>query len=298
MEDLQISSISQYIDVIEELAKTYQATNPVVTTFVFRGLGDQSYPLYPSVFRQDTEQAADANIANDKYTSWAGEDALLESFIAEAVRYISDIPPQNLCRWAEYAQHYGVPTRFLDWTSNPLAALYFACRGCDGKNAAVWVLHSVNYRHFAAAKNKKMSDNQKNTGLTVEETINRLLAGKPEIDYPILYTPYYVDARMSTQSSYLMVWGNKKQPLEKLIPREKFMVYRGKGEEHECDRSQNQEGKILFKLIFSCDRKQSLIRQLDMLGVNEKSLFPGLDGIGRYIEMKYRFDYDELMDHI
>jgi len=40
--------------------------------------------------------------------------------------------------------------------------------------------------------------------------------------------------------------------------------------------------------------QQSILRQFDMMGINEKTLFPGLDGIGRYIEAKYRFDYDEI----
>lgn len=35
------------------------------------------------------------------------------------------------------------------------------------------------------------------------------------------------------------------------------------------------------------------MKQLDHIGINAKTLFPGLDGIGKYIEMKYRFDYYE-----
>ncbi len=308
MDDIEISSISQYIDIIEELQKTYLASsilnNPAITTLIFRGVCDGDYPLLPSVFRQDIVPFENTQIANDKYTSWASEEVLLKSFIAEAVRYIKDIPPQNLCKWAEHAQHYGVPTRFLDWTSNPLAALYFACKCDDDKNAVVWVLHSINYQRFSAVHNKKMQSSDSKENLAIEgtiscdEIINRLLAGKPAIDYPIIYTPYYADTRMSTQSCYFMVWGNKKEPLEKLIPQENYMVYQQKYENEDHSTGIDQDGKILLKLVIHNDRKQSLIRQLDMLGVNEKSLFPGLDGIGRYIERKYRFDYDELLDHI
>ena len=45
------------------------------------------------------------------------------------------------------------------------------------------------------------------------------------------------------------------------------------------------------------DRKQPLLRELDMVGINEKTLFPGLDGIGRYMERKFRFDYNEAVEN-
>ena len=71
------------------------------------------------------------------------------------------------------------------------------------------------------------------------------------------------------------------------------MVYKGKVES--VTYGDEQEKQYLFKLDIDKNRKQYLIRQLDMLGINEKTLFPGLDGIGRYIERKYHFDYDEVL---
>ena len=42
----------------------------------------------------------------------------------------------------------------------------------------------------------------------------------------------------------------------------------------------------------------TILHQLDSLGINEKTLFPGLDGIGRYIERRYRFDYNEHLNNV
>ena len=48
-------------------------------------------------------------------------------------------------------------------------------------------------------------------------------------------------------------------------------------------------------LYIHADRKQTLMRELDSVGINEKTLFPGLDGIGRYVEQRFRFNYNEAM---
>jgi len=101
---------------------------------------------------------------------------------------------------------------------------------------------------------------------------------------------------MSAQSSFFMVWGNNKEPLEKLIPRENWMIYSNLNKDGVRRFNILQEQGVLLKLPIYNDQKQQIMRRLDMLGINEKTLFPGLDGIGRYIERKFRFDYDEAVE--
>ena len=54
--------------------------------------------------------------------------------------------------------------------------------------------------------------------------------------------------------------------------------------------TEEQEEKFLFRFLIPKSNKQSIMRQLDHIGINAKTLFPGLGGIGKYIERKYRFD--------
>ncbi len=46
----------------------------------------------------------------------------------------------NLWNVMTLAQHHGLPTRLLDWTTNPLVALYFSCEGESDEDSAVWVV--------------------------------------------------------------------------------------------------------------------------------------------------------------
>ena len=82
------------------------------SAWAFRGLGDSTYPLLPSVGR----------ISN---YSPSKERSVLASFRRRVPQFTTDI---GFGEW-EYlalAQHHGVPTRLLDWTTNPLVAAYFA----------------------------------------------------------------------------------------------------------------------------------------------------------------------------
>jgi hypothetical protein len=83
--------------------------------WVFRGHSNSSYDLIPSVGR-----GAHTSRSREKY-----EESLFDIFRREARGYLAAVPA-NDWEWLSIAQHHGLPTRLLDWTQNPLAALYFS----------------------------------------------------------------------------------------------------------------------------------------------------------------------------
>ena len=304
-----ISTISDYLLAIQELDETYttvmDGTNPKQTTFLYRGISSNTYSLIPSVFRKSHQIDISINfhIDNDKYTAFASEKEILKDFIASACAYLTLDPASNsYYRWAEYAQHYGVPTRYLDWTENPLVALYFACKNnkpdyhdkddLGGKNAAVWMLHLQHYRRFISQADDLLRGNNPKISYTIAEAVNQIYNDNCPFRYPVIYRPYYSDPRMSAQSSMFMVWGKEEQPFDSFFSEANEMRSNKKPSGGRVWYA-GQDDEIIFK--FNIDRfcKQSLLRELESCGISEKTLFPGLDGIGRYIEMKYRFDIEE-----
>lgn len=244
--------------------------------------------MLPGILRGHKQKFEDhIAVENNLYTTWADEYGILNYFICEASAYLK-IPATNHHQWLEYAQHYGVPTRLLDWTSNPLVALFFACRSDHDADAKVWLLHQRNYLCFLAT-NMSAPD-----GKTISQIIDDLLFCKSSIKYPFIYTPYYVDTRMSAQSSYFMVWGADPIALENIFTPEMYCM---QFKENTNGRvyGDHERNALSFALYIHADRKQTLMRELDSVGINEKTLFPGLDGIGRYVEQRFRFNYNEAM---
>src|SRR5215218_1482907 len=86
-------------------------------TWLFRGQAGKKWPLSPSAGRDQCVGSAGYRRA-DEYN-------LLKDFVREAKRYVES--GFSELEWLALAQHHGLPTRLLDWSTNPLVAAWFAC---------------------------------------------------------------------------------------------------------------------------------------------------------------------------
>ncbi len=151
--------------------------------WVFRGHSDAAYKLLPSVGR-----GAHTARSREKY-----ESSLFEIFCREACGYLPNVPT-DVWEWLSIAQHHGLPTRLLDWSHNPLVALYFAVAANAESDGELFALNSVT----------KASQRTREASPFV-------------IKQPVKFYPNIVTPRIRAQEGLFIVCADVERPLDQSI---------------------------------------------------------------------------------
>jgi len=122
MENITIKTFEELLEALER-QKTGQ-------NFVYRGVSKNTYDLVTSLGR--SESSLDKSIERL-------ESRLIRLFKESSIPYLEH-KPNNELEWLAVAQHYGLPTRLLDWSYNPLIAIYFAVETNVDDDGAVYKL--------------------------------------------------------------------------------------------------------------------------------------------------------------
>ena len=149
--------------------------------------------------------------------------------------------------WLALAQHHGLATRLLDWTLNPLAALWFVVGKPPVNKGAgvVWV--------FEPAKDDFVIPSDQTNPFTGRRTK--------------VFQPNHITARIVSQGGWFTVH-------KYMVDKSRFIPMEKNARLMKC----------LTKAIIPANSFADLRAELDRYGVNSALLFPGLDGLCSYIE--------------
>lgn len=294
MKELVVRNIQEFMEYLDSFQEQFRhgLRND---TFVLRGISDNKYKLLPSAFRQFEEpqvsKLTGAEYIGDRYNN--SENERLFHFKKEASVYIDKSIEGHDLEWLLYAQHYGMPTRLLDFTTNPLIALFFCCLNNNDVDGAVWIINTASYQKWMCEDdNCKSLENTNGMIKSIIDYIheeNNHDEEKPYMNRPVIFFPQYIDQRMAAQSSVFMIWGTDKRPLEEMIKTSNKMEVR-----EGVSMRIRGDTRFIANITVPANCKHRIIKQLDIMNVNEKTVFPGLDGIGRYLEKYYRNNPDDM----
>lgn len=115
-----ITSVSEYLEVLKYIDSIRMSNEYLSTSLFFRGFTNSTWVDEPSIYRKDPSTGK----SNVDY-----EDKLYFEIISKCPDNFRNC--QSALDHLVLMQHYGLPTRLLDVTENPLVALYFACANSD-----------------------------------------------------------------------------------------------------------------------------------------------------------------------
>src|SRR6266404_8962436 len=123
-------TLRQFMKRLEQIEEAWKSKKDGEPGLWYRGLHKSHWPLIPKLYRPHGKIS----------DLLAAEDEIREEFVRRAPG-LTAYKPANVWEWYYLMQHYGAPTRLLDWTENPQIGLYFAVKDSTGMHdAAVWTL--------------------------------------------------------------------------------------------------------------------------------------------------------------
>jgi hypothetical protein len=233
-------------------------------TLWFRGQSDANWALSPKIWRKEY---SDADEAEMRLEFESVGHPLTQAGTARDKWY-----------WYFLMQHYGAPTRILDWTTNPLVALYFAIRDAVEVDSAVWVIDPWrwNRAHVKGMYGPAIAGWKETTGylLDLEDACDSDEEDQTTKKWPIAIEPQHIDRRIAAQGSKFVIFGTKKDLTDSPA----------------INRPRGGEGKhaILDKIVVPKNSAENLREELDQIGINEGTMFPDLDGLGKHIAWEWK----------
>ena len=269
----QITTLEQINKIIWD--QQYQSTlMRNRSPYLYRGLPNSNYHLVTSLRRNCKEKKNDIELA------------ILRNFVKYAA--LED-PALKTSIWRQMivGQHHGLPSRLLDWTYSVLIALHFATSGENlddmSKNAAVLWQIDILEMNKRLQKNYQTTLKNESAFLMTVDMMDSLTRGGNTYDIlnrydsdmgtasMVFLEPPSIDQRIIGQYSYFSIIPSRIENLQDDTGIETFL-----------DETQNT-----VKYIISTDLKWRIRDMLDQMNINERILFPGLDGITSWMKRHY-----------
>ncbi|SKC83310.1 FRG domain-containing protein [Burkholderia sp. CF099] len=252
------------VDSTEELVFTL---NSYANHFVFRGQANADWGL----------QSALERIVGEKWSPQQAtkfEEFSLEQFKSKFHLYDKEnTQPTSKLAWLSIMQHYGVPTRLLDFSESPYVAMYFALESYSPNSNSDLAIYALDYTgimeksiEHISARDSGFRETRHSVfaraDVIFDETVDRF-------SYPIVWIaePRQLNARLDRQAGTFLICGDRGERIESVLSASTYA------------------GVVMHKICFPRSLYPSCFALLRKMNLTSKSLYGDLDGLARAIRM-------------
>jgi hypothetical protein len=256
MKDINISTMKQLIESLNELP----------THYIYRGHSDEVWRLQSTLERI---LGSKFETESEKYENYA-----LNSFQSKFHLYdkLNDKPKTKL-EWLSIMQHYGVPTRMIDFTTSPYVALYFALENASKIADKSFAIYAIDYRElqkkslaYIKEKDKTINIEYNDLPYKQDDLFNKIIDIH---SYEILWViePIISNLRLDRQSGCFLITGCKSLTIEALLASDIYL---------NVDCSKFVIPGVLWDNIYTL---------LEKMNINSKTIYGDLEGLSKSIEL-------------
>jgi hypothetical protein len=231
--------------------------------FAFRGMKDASLGLVGRLGRFGPKAAE-------------LEEPLIRTFRRYA-RRLADAD-DSTWSWLAVAQHHGLPTRLIDWTFSPYVALHFMTEEAAGfdRDGVVWAIDYVGAKQHLPPRLASILE-QESANVFTAEMLSGGVGGLRDLDglgeehgsFVVFLEPPSLDDRIVSQYA-----------LFSLAPRARNCV-------ENVELWLDQHPELGRKVVVPASLKWEVRDRLDQLNLTERVLYPGLDGLAKWLARYY-----------
>jgi hypothetical protein len=265
----KVENLTDYLHACSEWKAKQKDATKVKDGFLsqlwYRGVNRHFERQVPGVYRPaftGRAQAAPGN-KNDEDKRLQLEREMISQFRTAGAGFLKGYTAVDIYF---AAQHFGMPTRLLDWSTNPLAALFFACDGAEGQDG---VVHMMDARKTVPA-NARKTDN--------------------EPLYQAIMTMRHPFVEYAVGISYWKPPKNDHHP--HILPIRPDVVPGRIVQQSSCftlhmHQALDVQNKTLLTIVIDKSKKSDIIEELDALNVNQFTIYHDLDHLSKELRRSW-----------
>lgn len=256
--EIYVSSISSLIEKL----------NDFPNSFIYRGHANADWGLQSSL-----ERIIGNKWSNDEAKRF--EDFSVAQFQSKFHLYDHEnIQPESKLAWLSIMQHYGVPTRLLDFTESPYVALYFALESYNPHAHSDFSIFALDYSQIMESSighisSKDSAFNETRVSIFArQDDVFEKIVDRFSYDIAWIAEPKQLNARLDRQAGSFLLSGNRGMKIQTVLESNPYANVQ------------------MYKFRISHNLYENAFALLRKMNITSKSLYGDLDGLARSIRMQ------------